>query len=234
MKLSNIKTEQLHAFAKTLGIKNLKGKGRGRDVIIAEILEIKMWAALPENTVEFFIKGGEIEECRPQTNDKPVIGNQASAGKTKRKGQTEFDKRAKRFIAAAEAAFYKLSNKEQNSFVEFLGANGLNWGDKDMQIWGNGGLCDHCTRWGLKVKLNEQTPETKENKAPKEKRESKPKGERSNVTREGLVSLSSLCDKHGIDGKVARRKLRSKMEKPEAGWHFTPEQALEVEQIITK
>lgn len=234
MKLSNIKTEQLHAFAKTLGIKNLKGKGRGRDVIIAEILEIKMWAALTENTVEFFIKGGEVEECRPQTNDKPGIGNQASAGKTKRKGQTEYDKRAKHYIAAVRAAVEKLNKSNLESFERFATDSGVWPLANDTQIWGNGGLCDVVTRWGLKVKLNEQTPETKENKAPKEKREPKPKGERSNVTKEGLVSLSSLCDKHGIDGKVARRKLRSKMEKPEAGWHFTPEQALEVEQIITK
>lgn len=230
MKLENIKTEQLHAFAKTLGIKNLKGKGRGRQVIIDEILEIKMWAALPENTVEFFIKGGKVEECRPQTTDKPPIGNQSSAGKTKRKGQTEFDKRAKQYIAAVKAAIAKLGNKEAKDFDEYLAANGIDW-KGDMQIWGDGGLCDLVTRYGLKVKLGEVHEEPK---APKEKHEPKPKGERSSVSKDGLVSLASLCEKHGIDGKVARRKLRGKMEKPEAGWHFTPDQVNEVELIITK
>lgn len=233
MKLSNIKTDVLHAFAKTLGIKNLKGKGRGRDVIIEEILEIKMWAALPENQVEFFIKGGKVEECRPQTTDKPPIGNQSSAGKTKRKGQTEFDKRAKRFIAAVRAAVEKLSGANITSFERFATDSGVWPIDSETQIWGDGGLCDVATRWGLKVKLGEE-PEIEEPKAPKVKGEPKPKGERSNVSKDGLVSLGSLCEKHGIDGKVARRKLRGKMEKPEAGWHFTPEQAKEAEAIITK
>ena len=231
MKLENIKTEQLHAFAKTLGIKNLKGKGRGRQVIIDEILEIKMWAALPENTVEFFIKGGKVEECRPQTTDKPPIGNQSSAGKTKRKGQTEFDKRAKQYIACVLAAWDKLNEPERGKFIEFANEAGVWPIDRETQIWGDGGLCDVATRWGLKVKLGEVYEEPK---APKEKREPKPKGERSNVSKGGLVSLASLCEKHGIDGKVARRKLRGKMEKPEAGWHFTPDQVNEVELIITK
>lgn len=231
MKLENIKTEQLHAFAKTLGIKNLKGKGRGRQVIIDEILEIKMWAALPENTVEFFIKGGKVEECRPQTTDKPPIGNQSSAGKTKRKGQTEFDKRAKQYIAAVKAAVAKLTASNLESFERFATDSGVWPVTSDTQIWGDGGLCDVATRWGLKVKLGEVHGEPK---APKEKREPKPKGERSSVSKEGLVSLASLCGKHGIDGKVARRKLRGKMEKPEAGWHFTPDQVNAVELIITK
>lgn len=231
MKLENIKTEQLHAFAKTLGIKNLKGKGRGRQVIIDEILEIKMWAALPENTVEFFIKGGKVEECRPQTTDKPPIGNQSSAGKTKRKGQTEFDKRAKQYIAAVKASVAKLTASNLESFERFATDSGVWPVTSDTQIWGDGGLCDVATRWGLKVKLGEVHGEPK---APKEKREPKPKGERSSVSKEGLVSLASLCEKHGIDGKVARRKLRGKMEKPEAGWHFTPDQVNAVELIITK
>lgn len=231
MKLENIKTEQLHAFAKTLGIKNLKGKGRGRQVIIDEILEIKMWAALPENTVEFFIKGGKVEECRPQTTDKPPIGNQSSAGKTKRKGQTEFDKRAKQYIAAVRSAVMKLTASNLESFERFATDSGVWPVTSDTQIWGDGGLCDVATRWGLKVKLGEVH---REPKAPKEKREPKPKGERSSVSKDGLVSLASLCEKHGIDGKVARRKLRGKMEKPEAGWHFTPDQVNAVELIITK
>jgi hypothetical protein len=199
MKLENIKTEQLHAFAKTLGIKNLKGKGRGRQVIIDEILEIKMWAALPENTVEFFIKGGKVEECRPQTTDKPPIGNQSSAGKTKRKGQTEFDKRAKQYIACVMAAYEKLGKTVRESFVQYAADQGVWPITADTQIWGDRGLCDAVTRWGLKVKLGEVHEEPK---APKEKREPKPKGERSSVSKDGLVSLASLCEKNGKMKKI--------------------------------
>ena len=231
MKLSAIKTPDLHAFAKACGLKNLKSAGRTREIIVSEIIEAKGWQSHDEATIVFLMNGGTIEQCRPQTNDKTPIGNQASAGKTKRKGQTEFDKRAKRFVAAANVAFYKLTNKDQNSFVEYLGANGINWGDDNIQIWGDGGLCDYATKWGLKVKVGETVDEPTKEKVKKVKAE---KVERQPISKDGLVSLSHLCELYGVDGKVARRKLRTKITKPEAGWHFEPKEVDHIISIITK
>lgn len=232
MKLSNIKTADIHTFAKSLGIKNLKAAGRSRDVILAEIIELKGWSSHDEATVEFLLKGGEIKACRAQTNDKPDLGNQSSAGKTKRKGQTEFDKRARSYIESVNAALSHLSHDDHASVCRYFEDHGLWPITKETQVWGDGGLCDHATKWGLVIKNSEKLESVKEAKEPKVK-EPKVKTEKVN-TKVGLISLSVLCEKHGIDGKVARRKLRSKMSKPDIGWHFDEETAKQVEQIITK
>lgn len=227
----NVTTATIHALAKTLGIKNLKAAGRTREVIISEIVAIKGWGGYDEKTIEFLLNGGTITECKPEPNQKPDIGNQASAGKSKRRGGNPNEKSKKEYILSVQAAIEKLNDADHTALFDFMGECGVDPYDKNVQVWGDGGLCDVVTRWGLKV-VKGAVP------APKSKPETKKaKGEprtRAAVSKDGLVSLATLCEELGVDGKIARRKLRSHMAKPEAGWHFTKEQLNEIKLVITK
>ena len=228
----NVTTATIHALAKTLGIKNLKAAGRTREVIIAEIVNLKGWGHHDELTLEFLMNGGTITECKPEPNQKPDLGNQASAGKSKRRGGNPTEKAKKEYVLAVQAAIQGLNDQDLASILEFMGKSNIDPNDKNVQVWGDGGLCDVVTRWGLKViKGAVPVQETKTEKTKKAKGEPRT---RSTVSKEGMVSLSSLCEELNVDGKIARRKLRAHMEKPEAGWHFTQDQLAEIKLVITK
>lgn len=223
-------TDTIHALAKTLGIKNPKAAGRTREVIIAEIVAIKGWGEYDEATLDFLLNGGEIQKLKPEPNAKPDLGNQASAGKSKRRGGNPTEKAKKEYVLSVQAAVQKLSDEDHTAIFDFMNEQGVDPYDKNVQVWGDGGLCDVVTRWGLKV-VKGAVP-TQEAKSPKTKKANREP--RAAVSKEGLVSLAYLCEELGVDGKVARRKLRAHMEKPEAGWHFTPAQVKDVQLIITK
>lgn len=234
----SITTAKIHEVAKACGIKNLKAKGRTAAIILEEIVKLKGWVYQDEATLEYLMNGGEVTQCRDATTDKPPLGNQSSAGKSKRKGKSEFAKRADQYKANINTAMLTLNDEQLEKFQQYLSDLGLWPITGDTKIWGLGGLCEMCQKWGLPVKYVVAEPLVNNPiEAPKEKviKEPRLKGEpRAPVNKDGLISLSSLCEKYGVDGKVARRKLRGKMDKPEAGWHFTPAEEKDVVVIITK
>lgn len=219
------KTPVIHAFAKSVGIKNLKASGRTREVIIAEIIEKMGWQSHDEQTVDFLLNGGTITECKPEPTPKADVRSQSSAGKTKSKKK---DTSRARFVVGVQLAIDKLSDHDKKQWAEYIQDKGVWPAQADTQIWGDGGLCDHAAKFGLMVKVPPTTEKVKVEKVAGVKRNRTP------ASKDGLVSLSSLCEKFGVDSKVARRKLRLAMEKPEQGWHFTPDQVDDVVKIITK
>lgn len=232
-------TATLHAVAKAAGIKNLKAAGRTRDVILAELVAIKGWGHHDAATIDFLVNGGTITECKPAPTPKADIGNQASAGKTKRKGKTATEKSKLDYIAAFLKAFEEMGDFAQTDLKAHMESKGVFPILADTPIWGNSGLCGVVTDWGLKVKVVEGAGAKL--KLPKEApvaKVTKEKTKRPNrvppAAKEGLVTLASLCEKHNIDGKVARRKLRTAMDKPAAGWNFAPDAVHAIELIITK
>ncbi|XAO54162.1 hypothetical protein [Yersinia phage vB_YenM_P744] len=231
--MKNVKTTTIHEIAKAAGIKNLKSKGRTREAIIQEVIEVKGWSKYDEATLAFLFNGGEIKQCRDQTTDKPPLGNQSSAGISKRKGKTEFDKRADSLIHFVNTHIKVNSDGDGVALEKFLSDCGLWPVDSDTMIWGEGGLYKMVMDFGLRPKIKDDVEDKPEPKL-KTKKEPKLKGDRHTVSKDGLISLSSLCEKYGIDGKVARRKLRTKMTKPDAGWHFTPSEEKDILAIITK
>jgi hypothetical protein len=55
---------------------------------------------------------------------------------------------------------------------------------------------------------------------------------RAPVSRDGLVSIGDICDELGMNPRDARKILRNKVEKPDAGWAWTPKEAEAIKKIL--
>jgi hypothetical protein len=65
---------------------------------------------------------------------------------------------------------------------------------------------------------------------PKKKKVVRRKAKKMNT--EGMISIGQICEELGIDPKKARAKLRSKMEKPECGWKWQPEEVNKIKELL--
>jgi hypothetical protein len=54
------------------------------------------------------------------------------------------------------------------------------------------------------------------------------------VSRDGLVSLAEICEQLNIEPRDARKTLRNKVEKPDAGWAWPAAEAAKVKAILKK
>ena len=57
---------------------------------------------------------------------------------------------------------------------------------------------------------------------------------RAPVSRDGLVSIGDICDEIGMNPRDARKILRNKVEKPDAGWAWTPKDAEAIKALLKK
>lgn len=53
-------------------------------------------------------------------------------------------------------------------------------------------------------------------------------------SREGLVTLAEICEELKIEPRDARKTLRNKVEKPDAGWAWPADEAAKVKAILKK
>lgn len=223
-------TAAIHAFAKSLGIKNLKAKGRTRDIILAEIIAMKGWQGELSSTVEFLINGGEIKQLKGKPTPRAPIGNQASAGHMKRKPRDERPGMRQAIIHDIAG----MPEGDRENLLAWLRQCDLDIEDENVQIYGKGGLVEEIERWGHKVKVKPvEAVSTKEPKAPREPKE-KRVGKKVTLNKDGMVTLPQLCEEFGVEPKTARRKLRAKMSKPDAGWVWPKDEVNAIVQIITK
>lgn len=52
------------------------------------------------------------------------------------------------------------------------------------------------------------------------------------VSRDGLVTLAEICEELKIEPRDARKTLRGKVEKPDAGWAWDPAEAKKIKAIL--
>lgn len=51
-------------------------------------------------------------------------------------------------------------------------------------------------------------------------------------SRDGLVTLAEICEELNIEPRDARKTLRNKVEKPDSGWCWTPDEAKKIKAML--
>lgn len=153
--MKQLNAAEVKQVAKELKIKDWWNKKR--DVLVAEIAEVKGWSSEKTEIIEFLLAGGEITKCP-----------------------------APEFPAPRP-------NREDQAML---------------------------------------TPEKrKPRKRPTKKSETLEKKSKKTESTEGRVTLSQICEELGVEGRIARRKLRgSKIEKPGSTWAW-PEGDESIEEV---
>lgn len=80
---------------------------------------------------------------------------------------------------------------------------------------------------GLQSVKHEAEPEEKPNKVRKVRAPSA-----APVSRDGLITLAEICEELKMEPRDARKILRDKVEKPDAGWCWPPEEAKKIKAIL--
>lgn len=83
---------------------------------------------------------------------------------------------------------------------------------------------------GLTV-VKTQAEEAEDEEKPKRVTTRRPAGAPP-VSREGLITLAEICAELKIEPRDARKTLRGKVEKPEAGWAWPADEAKKVKAIL--
>lgn len=73
-----------------------------------------------------------------------------------------------------------------------------------------------------------------EEKRPVEKEVRRTTTPRKKVSKEGLTTLQEICDEIKMDPRIARKTLRGKMQKPDAGWAWSPDEVDEIRKLLKK
>lgn len=231
--MKKLNAKEVRDLAKQLGVKEYWLKNRA--TLVSEIVIIKGWEKESEAVVEFLMAGGEIKSGKDSVNQSSGPSVESSAGKSGKEHNQGFSKKASLLVSWTEV---QVSQDELlKTHLEEMGTYPIT---EDTLIFGNNGLYNQLKTFGLNpdkaFETQQEETEKMARKITKEKPETSPKKKagRDKKPTEGLTTLSDLCDKYGVEPRIARRKLRGSMEKPESGWNFTPEEVEKVVAIITK
>ncbi|UGO52742.1 hypothetical protein QJV46_gp38 [Serratia phage vB_SmaS_Opt-155] len=239
--MKTLNAKQVRDLAKESGVKQYWLKDRA--TLVAEIITAKGWEKETAQTVEFLMAGGTIKQCKEQATPTQTSSAESSAGKSSKEHSSGFSKKASTLIKWVEEYITNLAD-EGRLLREHLESGGHYPITEDTVIFGVTGLYNAIKTFGVdadrafEIKTEETDAMarkiTKTEKKPTRKAGTNGGRDKKPATESGLITLGDLCDKYGVEPRIARRKLRNAMAKPEAGWNFTEEESKEIITIITK